>query len=375
MMLQVSGNLTQLEITYGYHYTSFWSLSVINAEAKKVMALINKRFGENVVVIGGDIRNDLITRSTTGSTTFDYVLGGGFPTNQWNELVGEPSHGKTAIALKTIAANQAKDPEHTTVWIAAEQWVPEYAEMCGVDTSRVIVVETNIMEEAYDAAIAFAESKSVDAIVIDSLPALVPGPENEKNMDEMTVGRGALLTNKFFRKAGMAMKRSLVESERPILGIVINQYRMKIGVMHGDPRTTPGGEGKNYAFFTRSEVRRDEWIEAGSGTNKTRVGQRIKIRVIKNKTAPPQQVAYVDFYFSPFSIYDAGDYDTAKEVAAMTIVKQIVERKGGWIYYGERKWNGQEAFSNSLREELDLFEELRDKVLNTPDSFVGIQDE
>jgi len=348
---------------------------VINAEAKKVMALINKRFGENVVVIGGDIRNDLITRSTTGSTTFDYVLGGGFPTNQWNELVGEPSHGKTAIALKTIAANQAKDPEHTTVWIAAEQWVPEYAEMCGVDTSRVIVVETNIMEEAYDAAIAFAESKSVDAIVIDSLPALVPGPENEKNMDEMTVGRGALLTNKFFRKAGMAMKRSLVESERPILGIVINQYRMKIGVMHGDPRTTPGGEGKNYAFFTRSEVRRDEWIEAGSGTNKTRVGQRIKIRVIKNKTAPPQQVAYVDFYFSPFSIYDAGDYDTAKEVAAMTIVKQIVERKGGWIYYGERKWNGQEAFSNSLREELDLFEELRDKVLNTPDSFVGIQDE
>ena len=348
---------------------------MINAEAKKVMALINKRFGENVVVIGGDIRNDLITRSTTGSTTFDYVLGGGFPTNQWNELVGEPSHGKTAIALKTIAANQAIDPEHTTVWIAAEQWVPEYAEMCGVDTSRIIVVETNIMEEAYDAAIAFAESKSVDAIVIDSLPALVPGPENEKNMDEMTVGRGALLTNKFFRKAGMAMKRSLVESERPILGIVINQYRMKIGVMHGDPRTTPGGEGKNYAFFTRSEVRRDEWIEAGSGTNKTRVGQRIKIRVIKNKTAPPQQVAYVDFYFSPFSIYDAGDYDTAKEVAAMTIVKQIVDRKGGWINYGERKWNGQEAFANSLREELDLFEELRDKVLNTPDSFVGATEE
>ena len=348
---------------------------MINQEAKKVMAQINKRFGENVVVIGGDIRMDLITRGTTGSTTFDYVLGGGFPTNQWNELVGEPSHGKTAIALKTIAANQAKDPDYTTVWVAAEQWVPEYAEMCGVDTTRVIVVETNIMEEAYDAAIAFAESKSVDAIVIDSLPALVPGPENEKNMDEMTVGRGALLTNKFFRKAGMAMKRSLVESERPILGIIINQYRMKIGVMHGDPRTTPGGEGKNYAFFTRSEVRRDEWIEAGSGTNKTRVGQRIKIRVIKNKTAPPQQVAYVDFYFSPFSIYDAGDYDTAKEVAAMTIVKQIVDRKGGWIYYADRKWNGQEAFANSLREEVDLFEELRDKVLSTPDSFVSASEE
>jgi recombination protein RecA len=348
---------------------------VINDEAKKIMAKINKRFGENVVVIGGDIKSDLIKRISTGSTTFDYILGGGFPSNQWNELIGEPSHGKTAIALKTIAANQYKNPDHTTVWVAAEQWVPEYAEMCGVDTARVIVVETNVMEEAYQAVIEFAESKSVDAIVIDSLPALSPAPEMAKDMSELRVGKGALLTNKFFRVVGAAMKRSLVEDERPILGLIINQYRMKIGVMHGDPRTTPGGEGKNYAFFTRSEVRRDEWIEVGSGVNKVRVGQRIKIRTIKNKTAPPQRVAYVDFYFQEHSIYDAGDYDTAKEIAAMVIVKGIVERKGGWIYYGDRKWQGQEAFANTVREEVDLFEELRDKVLSTPDSFVGAQDE
>ena len=348
---------------------------MINDEARKIMAQLNKKLGTNVVVLGGDVRTDLITRVTTGSTTFDYVLGGGFPSNQWNELIGEASHGKTAIALKTIAANQAKDPEFTTVWVAAEQWVPEYAEMCGVDPSRVIVIETNIMEEASDAVLAFAESKSVDAIVIDSLPALVPGPEDEKSMEEMTVGRGALITNKFFRKAGAAMKRSLVESERPILGIIINQYRMKIGVMHGDPRTTPGGEGKNYAFFTRAEVRRDEWIEIGSGNNKQRVGQRIKIRVLKNKTAPPQRVAFVDFYFAPFSIYEAGDYDIAKEVAAMSIIKNIVDRKGGWISYGDKKWNGQEALVNSIREEVDLLEELREKVLTTPDSFIGAQDE
>ncbi|CAB4123943.1 RecA RecA/RadA recombinase [uncultured Caudovirales phage] len=347
----------------------------INAEAKKIMAAINKRFGDNVVVIGENIRGDLIKRITTGSITFDYVLGGGFPSNQWNELIGEPSHGKTAIALKTIAANQQRNPEHTTVWVAAEQWVPEYAEMCGVDTSRVIVIETNIMEEAYDAVIAFAESKSVDAIVIDSLPALVPGPENEKNMDEMTVGRGALLTNKFFRKAGAAMKRSLIEEERPILGIVINQYRMKIGVMHGDPRTTPGGEGKNYAFFTRAEVRRDEWIEVGSGNNKQRVGQRIKIRTIKNKTAPPQQVAYIDFYFAPYSIYEAGDFDTAKQTSAMAIVMGLVERKGGWINYGERKWNGQEAFANSIREDVDLQQDLDKQILSTTRHFAKDEDE
>jgi recombination protein RecA len=150
---------------------------------------------------------------------------------------------------------------------------------------------------------------------------------------------------------------------------------MQIGVMHGDPRTTPGGKGKDYAYFTISEVKRDEYIEAGTGVNKVRVGQRIKIRVTKNKTAPPSQVAYVDFYFKDHSIYSAGDYDTAKEVAAMAIVKGIVDRKGGWIYYGDRKWQGQENLVNSIREEVDFYEELRDKVLTTPDSFVGAADE
>jgi len=336
---------------------------MINDEARKVAAQLNKRFGENVVVVGSDIRADLIPRITSGSTTLDYVLGGGFPGNQWNELIGESSHGKTAVALKTIAANQKLDPEHTTVWVAAEQWVPEYAEMCGVDTSRVIVIETNIMEEAYDAVIAFAESKAVDAIVIDSLPALSPAPEMEKNMDEMTVGRGALLTNKFFRVVGSAIKRSLVEDERAVLGIVINQYRMKIGVMHGDPRTTPGGEGKNYAFFTRCEVRRDEWIEIGPSGNKTRIGQVIKVRSLKNKTAPPQRVAYFDFYFAPGGDCAPGEYDFAKEIAAMSVLNEIVERKGAWYYYGERKWQGTDALIASIREEIELKEELAKKVL------------
>ena len=339
----------------------------MNDEAKKIIALLNKKFGENVVVLASDIRADLIPRITSGSTTLDYVLGGGFPGNQWNELIGEPSHGKTALALKTIAANQKINPEHTTVWVAAEQWVPEYASMCGVDTTRIIVIETSIMEEAYQAVIQFAESKSVDAIVIDSLPALSPAPEMEKDMSEMTVGRGALLTNKFFRVVGTAMKRSLVEDERPVLGLIINQYRMKIGVMHGDPRTTPGGEGKNYAFFTRLEVRRDEWIEIGSGNNKVRVGQRIKVRTLKNKTAPPQRVAYFDFYFAEGGDCAPGEFDFAKEVASLAVVKGIIDRKGGWYYHGERKWQGIEPVIASIREELDLKEELEKAVFSTTD--------
>jgi recombination protein RecA len=338
---------------------------MISPDALKVVAGLNKKFGEGTVVVGKDITQELIPRMTTGSVTLDYALGGGWPANQWNELIGESSHGKTGVALKTISANQALDPDFTTVWIAAEQWVPQYAEMCGVDTSRVIVVETTVMEEAYDAAIAFAESKAVDAIVIDSLPALSPSPEIEKNMDEFTVGRGAMITNKFFRKIGQAMKRSLIEDERPVLGIVINQWRMKIGVMHGDPRTTPGGQGKDYAFFTRCEVKRDEWIDIGPTSNKVRIGQRIRVRTIKNKTAPPQRVAYFDYYFANGGPVDPGNYDFAKEIASMAIIKEVVDRRGGWIYYGERKWQGIESLITSLREEIDLKEELQQLVLQS----------
>ena len=347
---------------------------MITDEAKKIVAQLNKKFGEGIVVLASNIRSDFIPRFTSGSTTLDYVLGGGFPGNQWNELIGEPSHGKTAVALKTIAANQQRDPNFMTVWVAAEQWVPEYAEMCGVDQERIIVIETSVMEEAYDAVIAFAESKSIDAIVIDSLPALSPSPELEKDMNEATVGRGALITNKFFRVVGTAMKRSLVEQERPILGIVINQYRMKIGVMHGDPRTTPGGEGKNYAFFTRCEIRRDEWIELGSGNNKVRVGQRIKVRTLKNKTAPPQRVAYFDFYFAEGGTCLPGEYDFAKEIASLAVVKGIVTRKGGWFYYNDRKWQGIESVIDSLREEVDLKEEIQKLVLESTDTILGEDD-
>jgi len=348
---------------------------VINDEARKILAQLNKKFGDGVVVLASDIRPDLIPRITSGSTTLDYVLGGGFPGNQWNELVGEPSHGKTALALKTIAANQRLNPDYTTVWVAAEQWVPDYATMCGVDMERVIVIETSIMEEAYQAVIQFAESKSVDAIVIDSLPALSPMPEMEKDMSEATVGRGALLTNKFFRVVGTAMKRSLVEDERPVLGLIINQYRMKIGVMHGDPRTTPGGEGKNYAFFTRCEVRRDEWIEVGPSGNKSRVGQRIKVRTLKNKTAPPQRVAYFDFYFAEGGNCAPGEFDFAKEVASLAVVMGYIERRGGWFYYGERKWQGIESVIASIREEIDFMQDLQKKVLENHDTPAALIEE
>jgi len=338
-------------------------MAVINSEALKIVAQLNKKLGHNTVVAASEVV--LTKRITTGSLTLDVVLGGGWPMNRWVELVGEASHGKTALALRTIAANQKANPDFTAVWIAAEDFDSKYAELCGVITERVILVETNSMEDAYEAVIKFMESKAVDMVVIDSLPALVPGAEDEKEMDEFTVGRGALITNKFFRKVASATKRDLIDSERPVLGMMINQYRMKIGVMHGDPRTTPGGLGKDYAYSVRCEVKRDDWLEVGTGQEKRRVGQTIRVRTIKNKTYPPQQTAYLDFYFADGGPVNAGGYDSGKEIVALSILNGIVDRRGGWMYYNERKWQGAQALIDSLREEIDLREELTAAVMDT----------
>lgn len=339
-------------------------MSTLTGDLAKVFSAINKKMGEDTIVLGSDI-TETGGRFTTGSVALDVALGGGWPTNQWHELIGEASNGKTALALKTIAANQKRDPEFTTVWVAAEEWVAGYAEMCGVDTSRVYVVATNIMEEAYEAVIQIVESKAIDCIVVDSLPALVPMAEDEKEMEEATVGRGALLTNKFFRKVGKASKRSLIRPERPFIGIIINQWRSKVGVMYGDPRTTPGGLGKDYAFFTRMEVRRDEWIEAGTGQEKRKIGQSIKVRVIKNKSAAPGQVATVDFYFADGGEIAAGEFDFAKEILSIGILNKVITRAGAYYRYGGSQWQGQDGMLQAIREEIDLKEALERDVLDS----------
>lgn len=336
----------------------------LNGDLAKVFLKINKKYGTDTIILGSDI-TQTGGRITSGSLTLDVALGGGWPTNQWHELIGESTNGKTAIALKTIAANQKRDPQFTTVWVAAEEWVSSYAEMCGVDSSRVYVVSTNIMEEAYEAVIEIVESKAIDCIVIDSLPALVPSAEDDKEMEEATVGRGALLTNKFFRKVGKASKRSLVTPERPFIGLIINQWRSKVGVQYGDPRTTPGGLGKDYAFFTRIEVRRSKWHEIGSGDTKEKIGQEIKVRVFKNKSAAPGQVATLDFYFKSEDGLIAGDFDFAKEIVSMGKLLGILERKGAWYFYGGRQWQGESGILASVREEIDLKETLEKEVLDS----------
>lgn len=294
-------------------------------------------------------------RITTGILAYDLMLGGGWPLNQWSEIIGEESSGKTALAYKTIAANQTINPDFVAMWIAAEAYVPQYARAIGVDLDRLWVVETNIMEQVYDLIIKALDNRAVDMIVIDSLPSLVPGDESEKMMEEFTVGLGARLTGKFFRKSSKAQRRSLINEDRPCTGLVINQWREKIGVMWGDNRTTPGGKAKNFHYFSRVEVKRDEWIKEKDEA----IGQTIKARTIKNKTYRPQQTAVVDFYFTSTGGFRLGEFDVVKDVVNIGIAINLITRSGPYYSYADKKWQGKDALVLAIREDLDLQQTLK----------------
>lgn len=325
---------------------------------ESIVASINKKYGDDIIVQGNRVKEE-VPRITTGVLAFDLMLGGGWPMNQWSEIIGDESSGKTALAYKTIAANQAIDPDWIAMWVAAEEFVPDYAKAIGVDLERLWVVETNVMEHAYDLIIRAMENRAVDCIVLDSLPALVPGDEAEKMMEEFSVGLGARLTGKFFRKSSKAQKRSLINEDRGCTGLIINQWREKIGVMYGDPRTTPGGKAKNFHYFVRMEVKRDEWIKEKDEP----VGQTIRGRTMKNKTYRPQQVAQVDFYFANSHGFTLGEFDTIKDIVNICIATEIIGRAGAFYNYSGQKWQGKDALLQGVREDLDLQAELKQKAL------------
>lgn len=324
-----------------------------------IVSAIQKKYGDDVLIKGSDIKEE-VPRITTGILAYDLMLGGGWPLNQWSEIIGEESSGKTALAYKTIAANQASNPNFVAMWIAAETYVPQYARAIGVDLERLWVVETNIMEQVYDLVIKALDNRAVDMIVIDSLPSLVPGDESEKMMEEFTVGLGARLTGKFFRKSSKAQRRSLINEDRPCTGLVINQWREKIGVMWGDNRTTPGGKAKNFHYFSRVEVKRDEWIKE----KEEAIGQTIKARTIKNKTYRPQQTAVVDFYFTSAGGFRLGEFDVIKDVVNIGIAVGLITRSGPYYSYGTQKWQGKDALVLAIREDLDLQQKLKKEAFD-----------
>ncbi|MFD6934609.1 hypothetical protein ACFWAP_00440 [Streptomyces goshikiensis] len=338
----------------------------LSPEVFALMKQANKKYGPGTMITAGEMR--VAAPFTTGSLPLDIILGGGLPANQWTEIIGFESSGKTSVVHKAIAANQRRDPDFTTLWVAAEGYDKPWAEQLGVDTNRVIVHATSAMEEAYQVMLDFADSRSVDAIVLDSYPALVPDEETEKQMDELSVALGARLTGKFFRKAGKATARSHVEDERPMMGVIINQWREKIGGFspQGTPKTTPGGLAKNFAFYVRLEITRAEYLdEATPGKGKARCGQVIKFRTVKNKQHAPQKVAETHFCFadSPSRGVLAGEYDTVRDLMTWGVYYDVIKRRGRYFDFADRTWDLKDAIIDSLREELDLRDEVAAAVL------------
>lgn len=330
-----------------------------------LIAKINKKYGENTLILAADV--PAAPRFPSGSLSLDIALGGGWPGNQWTEVIGQESSGKTAVVLKTIAANQMVDPAFTCWWVAAEGYDETWAAALGVDNHRVLLHPTNSMEEAYAAMLEAAASRAVDTIVLDSYPALIPDLEEEKGMDELQVALGARLTGKFFRKAGAATGRDLAGTERPLLGLIINQWRDKIGGYspQGTPRTSPGGNAKNYAYYARVEVARSEYIdEPRPGKGAARVGQTIKARTIKNKSAAPHRIATIDFYFddAPILGFRRGQYDEVKELVTMGVLYEAIERSGAYYTVTGVRVKGKDALVDLLRGDLTAQEQLRKQI-------------
>lgn len=300
---------------------------------------------------------------TTGLLALDIVTGGGWPGNQWIEVYGKESNGKTSIILRTISANQEINPYFNTFWVASEHYDTEWANTNGVDNNRVTLLTTNNMELAYQALLDAANSNLFDCLVLDSYPALTPSEEDKKGMDENTMTLGARRTGQFFRKVGGTFSQ-----ERPYVGFFVNQLRDDVGKFspYGTPTTTPGGKAKNYAFYQRVHVKRDEFIY---GPGKVEIGQVNKYLLEKNKAAAPRSTAMGKYFFSTCDGFpEAGNFDLLFDVATMARLFKVVHKGGSWYTYTDsygtaHKWQGSDVMDDALRAEPELYNEIRGLTL------------
>lgn len=335
-----------------------------NDAALAIAARINKEQKGNALMFASEMH--VPVRFPSGSLSLDVSIGGGFPGNQWTEVYGYESHGKTAVTLKALAANQARDPEFFTLWVASEHYDLDQAQALGVDTDRVHVLSTQDMAFAYDTVLEYLDERAADMVVIDSYPALIAPQEDEKTMGEYTQAEGAKMNNKFFRKVGSAGLRDYKDpGDRPWTGIFINQVRDKINsgwVPKGAPtEITPGGKGKNFSFYTRLEVKRAEWIKIGDN----KVGQVIRTTAVKNKGGPPQRVSSTDFYFTDATPigFHRGDYDVAKDVLTVAVLFDVLHKGGAWYTFGDDyKRQGLDNVLADAREQPDLLKAIEEKT-------------
>jgi recombination protein RecA len=317
-------------------------------ELKNALAQIEKQFGKGAIMQLGENALTDVQGIPTGALSLDIALGGrGLPRGRIIEIFGQESSGKTTVALHAVA--NAQKQGGVAAFIDAEHALdPGWAKRIGVDLESLLVSQPSNGEEALKIAEMLVKSNAVDIIVIDSVAALVPRAEVEGEIGDTHVGIQARLMSQALRILNPSIARTKT------CMIFINQIRQKIGVMFGNPETTSGGLALKFYSSVRMEIRKVQGIKEGDET----VGSRVKVRVVKNKVAPPFRAAEFDL------MHDRG-ISREGDLIDLALEDKLIEKSGAWLSYGElRLGQGRENAKQYLRDNPALLDEISSKVLD-----------
>ena len=312
---------------------------------KLAIAQITKQFGDGSIMKLGDNRNIDVELLKSGSLSLDLALGGGYPKGRIIEIYGPESSGKTTLALHAIAEIQKTGGQ--AAFIDAEHALdPSYAKRIGVDVDNLLISQPDNGEQALEICETLVRSNAVDLIVVDSVAALVPQAEIDGDMGDAQMGLQARLMSQAMRKLTAIISKSKATV------IFINQIRMKIGVMFGNPETTTGGNALKFYASVRIDIRRIGQIKDGENI----IGNRTKIKVVKNKIAAPFRSAEFDIMYNE-GVSKVGD------VLDLAIQYGVFDKAGAFIKYnGETIGQGREAVKRVLKEKPEFFAEIEQKV-------------
>jgi recombination protein RecA len=324
---------------------------------KTALAQIEKNYGKGTVMRLGDRPEMNVEAIPTGSLALDAALGiGGVPKGRIIEIYGPESSGKTTLALHILAESQKRGGE--VAFVDAEHALdPVYAAALGVDTDSLLVSQPDTGEQALEITDALVRSGAVDVVVVDSVAALTPRQEIEGEMGDTFVGLQARLMSQALRKlAGTIAKTNCVV-------IFINQLRMKIGVMYGNPETTTGGNALKFYSSVRMDVRRVESIKEGGNV----IGNKTRVKVVKNKVAPPFREAHFDIYYGQ-GISKWG------ELVDLAVQLDIVQKSGSWFSMGdERIGQGKDSVKTYLQANPDIAEKVEAEVRANLGKLMGVE--